>query len=238
MAKGNTSKLKSAKTADAVALLEHLNQATSIGIIGVPFEHLLRQRQHLQPKQQYLIVLCQQALEDVALGSVLHLRIAAIRLLVLLLPESKYVIENWLQKHSSQYHYEVHYTLFCYLDWSLELPDTDIIAPQIISLTKNYLQNVSQETARASRMAGDMLGDHWKSVDASSILSELAITARYVAGRSGAVYGLGKLLSERDITPFTRSHIIEVLSRVKNDDRSKELRLMASLTLKAKYAPH
>lgn len=214
---------------NVIELMKSFDDILSVEVVNAPFEVLLRQRRYLRSeKQQELLLLCEHTLKNEALVKILKVRIAVVKILVLLLPMSKNVIEAWLRENSSEYHYEIHYTLFCYLDWSLELPEANVVAPQVLAMTKSYLQNVSQEIARAALMAGDMLGDHWEAFAALSTLCELAITAKYVAGRVSALYGLNTLLSRQDVTQPLRERIVVVVLDVKNNDRSEEIRAVAS----------
>lgn len=84
-------------------------------------------------------------------------RVAAVRAIVALLPLSLGTVAGLLNKRQNRHHYEVHFTLFCYLDWSQEMPAASSMTKDILQMVQNYIMAVPRTTARAAWMAGDML---------------------------------------------------------------------------------
>ena len=66
-------------------------------------------------------------------------RIAAVRGIVALLPLSLSAIADLLSRCQNKHHYEVHFTLFCYLDWAQEMPDAYSLTANVLPIVENYL---------------------------------------------------------------------------------------------------
>jgi len=154
-------------------------------------------------------------------------RIAYARVLVALLPASLPVVRDWLVRRGSVVDYEVHFTLFCYLDWCQELPESSSVGPAVLDLVSDYLETVPADTARAAWMAGDLLGDHWSASETWPMLLDLTQRARYVAGRKAALSGLETVV-RKGITPAQAREAASVLRRVSLSDRSPAVRGMAA----------
>jgi len=164
------------------------------------------------------------------------LRIASVKVLVASLPETLGDIEILLTDFSSESSYEVHFTLFCYLDEVLYFPKANALAPRVVCLVESYLSNVRESTAMAAWMAGDLLGDHWKSKEALEILIRVAMKARYKTGRAGSIHGLCHALDWA--SDEWRKEIVSALRRIARTDGSKSVRLDAQRVLRRVVETH
>lgn len=144
-------------------------------------------------------------------------------------------MREWLGRTDDAFDFEVHFTLFCYLDGCQEMPRAASTRPEVLRLVHAYLTSVRVGTARAAWMAGDLLGDHWQADDSLPVLLDLLESARYAAGREAALYGLETLL-RNGISGDESQQVDRVLRRVAAQDRSPRLRRAAEHLL-ANTAP-
>jgi hypothetical protein len=155
-------------------------------------------------------------------------RIAAVRCLVGLLPTSAATIRRLLRSTTPRHMYEVHFTLFCYLDEAADV-DRDFGA-EVPPLAATYLSSIDRETACAAWMAGDLLGDHFPPSLSEPLLRRLVFSARYTAGRLGALHGVEQLLCR--VTRRRRASLIRDLGAVARRDRSGRVRTLARALLR------
>lgn len=158
-----------------------------------------------------------------------YLRTAAVKLLVACYPSSLPLLQEWLERHDSKDVFEIHFSIFCFLDAIPAQSSARSNSASPLSLVSDYLHRVRVETARAAWMAGDLLGDHWPLRYTLPVLSDLSGNARYVAGRCGAVHGLVEALARG--TSEQKSRIRETLIKVTREDRSSEVRSLAEQAL-------
>lgn len=118
-----------------------------------------------------------------------HNRIAAVRVLVGGLPQTINVISRLVRDRSRPLSYEIHFTLFCYLD-RLDLPADRRLRARVLQLVKEYLMTASSNRAHATWMAGDLLGDHWEAREAVVVLREVLTCSKHHAAREAAIHGL------------------------------------------------
>ena len=142
-------------------------------------------------------------------------RLALVHILVNLMPESVEIIKELINRKSDKFDYEMHFSLFCFLDDVPDLPGGLKFAREIPSIIEKYLMEIKTETAYAAFMAGDLLGEHWYVDEARPILMKIAKKARYSAGRHSAIHGL--------------EHVLQQLSDDK--PKKKEVTFPSSLTL-------
>jgi hypothetical protein len=123
-------------------------------------------------------------------------RVYLIRLLVALFPRSQSVIEFLLSQFRNPEDYNIHFTLFCYMD---EVPyfGTASDSTEVLRIMENYLMTVPADTGHASWMAGDMLSDHWKAEESLPVLLRVSRKARFISGRSTGLGGLDLQLGGR-----------------------------------------
>jgi hypothetical protein len=156
-------------------------------------------------------------------------RVAAAKLFVAMLPDSLEKIQKWLQKRSERWHYEVHFSLFCFLDDSLSLPLDAKVLSSIEGLVVRYLKAAKSDTAHAVWMAADLLGHHWPGRAALDALISVAKQGRHAEGRKAALSGLQRRLEDHD--QGGRAEIIETLKKVASTDASPLIRRKAERLL-------
>lgn len=155
------------------------------------------------------------------------LRSGAVRLIVALLPRTFPVLERLLSDFSTSLWYEVHFTAFSALDRKdLSAADQE----RILKLIDRYLTSVKSESGFAAWKAGDMLGDEWYSPETARLLANLVQSARYVAGRKGALHGIAHAI-EKAKRP-EREHLLALAQTVASGDCSESVREYASWVLK------
>jgi hypothetical protein len=198
-----------------------------------PFPQLRFEVEKRGPEhRKQLLSLCRSFLADLRSRAVEEDRVSAVKLLVALLPDSANEIEDWLTEHSLEHVHEVHFSLFCFLDEVVEIPSLDSYRPQIASLVEDYLAAVQSEDAFAAWMAGDLLGDHWPTVEGLPLLLRLATGAKYPAGRKGAIHGLAHLLDRVEDGSSEKNRIIALLERISKEDADHEVIEYAAFVLR------
>lgn len=175
--------------------------------------------------------LCGRLLGDAAVGGCERDRLLLVKTLIALTPGTGPVIRRCLQRRERVYDYEVHFTVFCFLDQVPQLRGASGFAEEVPKLVESYLHDVPRSTAAAAWMAGDMLGDHWRIDQASPVLMRQCADARYAAGRKGAVHGLLQVARRLPGGAPFLPNVIEQLRRVQSGDRSKAVRVCADLAL-------
>lgn len=159
-------------------------------------------------------------------------RVPFCQLLVCSVPASIPVIERLITRFDNQIDYEVHFSLFCWLDSLQHVPQTELVSQFILRIPYmigRYLLQVPVKTASAAWMAGDLLGDHWTVQPALPILLSMAVSARNVAGRLGALHGLEQIY--RRVAIEERVLIDEAFELLRKDDRSERVRSSAGRTI-------
>lgn len=159
-------------------------------------------------------------------------RIAAVRGIVALLPLSRGAIADLLNKFQSRDDYEVHFTLFCYLDWAQEMPAAPALTADVLMIAENYLMIVPCETARAVWMAGDMLGGHWNEQEAAPVLMRTSQGAKYSVGRMGGLVGLKELLDRLPTESDSHKDILRAVRKISTSDPSKYVKEDADFLLR------
>lgn len=152
-------------------------------------------------------------------------RIVAAKMLVSLLPDSISNIERWLNKKKDQFSYELHFSLFCYIDDSLAFSLKPDVIGKLHQLTTSYLARADRGTAQAAWMAANMLGEHWPGQTSLETLASIATTGRHVEGRKAALWGLQR---RREVgNASDQLKVREMLKVVISSDRSMRLRRLA-----------
>jgi hypothetical protein len=154
------------------------------------------------------------------------LRNGAVRLIVALLPSSFNVFEKLLSDFRSPFWYEVHFLAFNAVDRE-DLSARD--QRRVLALVENYLMTVDKGSGFAAWKAGDMLGDEWNSPETVEILARVMFSARYVAGRKGALHGMAHAMDTSE--PREEKRLLLLVRKVAAEDRSKEVRRYASFTI-------
>jgi hypothetical protein len=215
--------------------LDRVEAMLSLDPYLTPFENIVTQVQHLsQSERRQLLSLCTRILDDKELRKIEKDRLAAVKTIVALIPESARVIRKWIRRRSSGQIHEVHFSLFCFLDQVPDLPDAGEFADEIPLLIEDYLRQVEVDSARAAWMAGDLLGDHWEVTKTLPILLRVAKGARFAAGRKGALHGLEHALAK--VEDSTKKSILTLVHELSEVDRSPKVREYAKLMLRGVVA--
>lgn len=195
-----------------------------------PFEGVAQRVQHLsRVRRQALLAACQAVLTDPVGRKQESVRVSAAKALIALIPDSKETIRSFLEKRSDVASFEFHFSVFCFLDKTPNLPNAEHFTQEVPILVEQYLLNLRTETARAGWMAGEMLGEHWPEAEALPTLRRVARSARFVAGRLGALHGLAHALSKMDGPK--RESVIGAVNQIAKYDRSSRVRSYATQVL-------
>jgi hypothetical protein len=183
-------------------------------------------------EKETILAMCASELEGEQSRKNERTRIAVVRAVVALLPLSLETIADLLNRRQNKNHYEVHFTLFCYLDWVQEMPASSSLTKDVLLLVEKYLMTVPRATAHAVWMAGDMLGDHWNEQEAIPLLMRGAQSANYTAGRQSSLLGLEKILERVSVEDDVHKDILKMTRKVSLSDHSKYIREDAKALLK------
>lgn len=156
------------------------------------------------------------------------LRVGAVRILVAYIEETIADVEKFLKDFSTRWSYELHFTLFCYLDLE-DLPNSEALRSRVLRAVANYLTNARKDTARAAWMAGDLLGDHWQTEEAFEILCRIGTEGKHAAARDAAMHGLEEAMSW--LPEKRRQEVVTLARRAAESDRSKWVRIAAESIL-------
>jgi hypothetical protein len=157
-------------------------------------------------------------------------RVAGVKAVVALLPESLANMGGWLNRRDRMAR-EVQFSLFCFIDIVCRAEPLRSYEEQVLNLVATYLREVPSDAAQAAWMAGDLLGSHWNADRSLPVLLSRTRDARFVAGRCAALHGLGQLLEAGSIPSRRRAHVLAHIRQVASHDRSERVRSAASVTL-------
>jgi hypothetical protein len=184
-----------------------------------------------QTDRKRLFTICKDILDDVNLRRYEDVRLSAVEVLVALVPDSVDTIKRHINAKKDRYDYEIHFSFFCFLDEVPDLPGGEEFAKEIPPLIEKYLMELRRDTAHTAFMAGDLLGDHWDLEESLPILMRLATSARFAAGRDGAVQGLEQAL-KRLKDPDKEKSILALLRKIARSDRSEGVQTAARLAIR------
>ena len=201
----------------------------------LPYNQLFDKVRFLsEPKQSDLLTCCE-TMDIDEITENLDLRIPVVRIVVALMPLSFPLIARWLQDKRRR---EIHFTLFCYLDWINKLPEGDTSRSETLRLVERYLLETDSEAANAAWMAGDLLGDHWPVMESLPVLIRILQLGRYVAGRKAALSGIEIMLNNPNLGLHDRKRLIAAVKEARSHDRSGQLQSTArSMLAKRKFSP-
>jgi len=157
------------------------------------------------------------------------LRIGAARVMTALLPKTFAVFEDLLNDRTSPLWYEVHFSLLAQF-WSSGLSED--VQKRVTALVKNYLSTIRSSAGFAAWKAGNLLGDWWYSEETVRILEHLAISAKYAAGRMGALQGIDEALQKA--SPSEKARLLSLLARMASKDRSTKVRTDSAIVLNSR----
>lgn len=214
-----------------------LENALGLELDSAPFSEIASRVSGLSDREsQALLLLCENTLSSRRKREQEAVRVSAVKVLVALAPRSENQIKHWLQKNSEASFYEVHFSLFCFLDQVPSLKGAKTFASQIPTLVADYLDKVKAETAQAAWMAGDLLGDHWETETALPVLITAAEKGRFAAGRLGALHGIEHILVR--LNGSRRESVLRLLRAVWRVDKSTKVRNFAKFLLDRKDVHH
>ena len=153
-------------------------------------------------------------------------RIDLVKIFVGLLNTSKDALIQVLRHRRQRSDYDVHFTLFCYLDEIRGLPETQEVVDNIPAIIEAYLMEV--EMSEPASMAATALGDNWNVDEAFPALQRVLSKAKYAAGRQGAIEGLAQAV-DRLASP---GDIWVLIERAADSDSDRGVRATARLCLK------
>jgi hypothetical protein len=157
-------------------------------------------------------------------------RVLLARVAVAFAPESAEIIRRSLRKFRGALAYEIHFSLFCFLDQLRGVKRAKGVAAELPAMIRTYLLTVPRETASAAWMAGDLLGDHLPGRSSLLALCAVALKAKHAAGRLGAIHGLQHIVSgAKRATP---KHAIAALSHLAHADKNRRVRKSARQALR------
>jgi hypothetical protein len=214
-----------------VSVLERLNRAIGTDCHLAPFCIIARRVAPLGPgSRRALLALCDEAITSPRLRAQNAVRVAAAKLLVALLPDSFNRVQSLLAQKRPRSVFEVHFSLFCFLDEVSASSRPVSIKASVLELVRSYLNTTRSDAAQAAWMAGDLLGDHWNLRESLSVLLESAEGAEHAAGRNAAIHGLEQAF-ERCQREHDRRRIRNALERASASDSRREVRLAAQMAL-------
>lgn len=193
-----------------------------------PINKIYSDVKKIKNKEQ-LLKNCEALLKEKTIINIEAKRIAIIKVLVSLFPSSFEIIRKLLYAKNSKDEYEIHFTLFCFLNYLKESNSNFVFKEELLLEINNYLKTIPKKTSAAAWMLGDMLGDHWDLAESIPILIEAAKNAKYSAGRLGALHGLEHALGNK---PMYRDSLILTLKDISTRDKSEEVKKYASSMLK------
>ena len=220
-------------TVEGAKTIAFLNGEIGADILGSEYSRVMTKINQLDVEQkESVLATCIPVLNGVQSRKNDAVRIVAVRVIVALLPTSLAAIADLLSRYQNKHHYEVHFTLFCYLDWAQEMPDASSLTKDVLLLVENYLMTVPRKTARAAWMAGNMLGEHWNEQETAPLLMRTAQGAKYSVGRELSVLGLGDMLNRLPVGSAFHKDILKTVRKISLSDPSKYVREDAKMLLK------
>lgn len=196
-----------------------------------PFDTIADQIARLNDgKQKDLLALCREALATPSLRDHEGVRVAAVKVLVALLPDSFDEVRSWLTEKRSKNFGEIRFSLFCYLDEAQASRMNKSERAQVLALIGNYLEKTKTDAGESAWMAGDLLGDHWDLSESLPLLMRAAARAQYPAGRIAAFHGL-ELAFMRLNGQEDRRRIQHLLERISKTNPERRVRRAAELAL-------
>ncbi len=161
-------------------------------------------------------------------------RVGVVKILVAAGPHGLPLLRKWPSRESGKAIGELHFSIFCFLDRFWEFDHAMHMIPSVLDLVEKYLLYSASERARATWMAGDMLGDHVPAADGVPVLIRVAQKARFAAGRLAALHGFAHALPRVD--GGMAGEIVRVLRNLATNDRSERVRRYAGSLLREEHA--
>lgn len=197
-----------------ISILGMLGVQDDQGLKNISFEHLAHTVVSLNPEARAeLVSESESVLRSSPLRKSESVRVLMTKLVSALLPDSLTVIRELLLQKRNRHDFEVHFSLFCFLDQVLGLGVGEPTVRAVLRTVEEYLLGVQVETALAAWMAGDLLGDHWRPEEALDSLRKVLSDGRHVAGREAAIHGLEQLHARLPANRRKQASIAHVYGR-------------------------
>ena len=223
------------KTSSNNSIVRSIHKKFLLECRGADIEVIADRLRSLRKSEQAsLLEYCSRILSDTRRSSNETTRVAYVKTLVALLPSSLDLLEKCLKTRRGKQAYEVHFTIFCFLDELNVMRASGKTKRRILDAVSEYLHSVRSESGNAAWMAGDLLGEHWKTYQTVEILLNTVQEGRYVAGRLGALHGLDERLRQRALSSSLAKSIFDVLEKVSHYDKSLRVRFYASHILRGR----
>lgn len=204
-----------------------IKQAIGIDCYSVRFSTLLAFVSKMDPESRLRnIALCEEIFSTYALRMNELARVGAAKLIVALLPNSLSTLRKWLEKNRPRSVYEIHFSIFCYLDEVQYFDNLKPFKDIILQLVTAYLMKSKGDQALAYWMAVDLVADHWNLRDSLMPLLAVAENAMFQTTRLAAIRALekasAKCLDQEAVL------IKETLERLSKRDSSRAIKAATS----------
>ena len=149
-------------------------------------------------------------------------RISAATMLISLLPDSEKTIVRLLKAKGDLWDYELHFSIFCFLDFVWLSQARADFAVQVPQLVEEYLSNLKVEKASAGWMAAHLMEDHWDKKQGLECLRRVVSNGRYASGRGKA---LNEIFTRLETSKgMSQLEIFKFLQQASVTDPSPKLR--------------
>src|SRR5688572_6531249 len=88
-------------------------------------------------------------------------RVAFVKILLADIANHYHLFEKLLANDKTDVDFEVHFSIFVFVDWMARLPIDKSISQKVFDRVVEYVHHGKKHTGQAVWMAGDFLGDHW-----------------------------------------------------------------------------
>ena len=130
-------------------------------------------------------------------------RISLVKLMFWSLPDSEKYIYSLLRKMNDPKDFEIHFTIFCFLDQAIERTKDRKLNQRLLAATESYLIAVNKDYAHGAWMAGEFLGAHTKPRISLPILKNVYNVSRHSSGKKAALFGLYRIAqTSKTGTPY------------------------------------
>ncbi len=210
--------------------LDEITELVSRDLYLTPFNKVLRKVRRLSlSNRNRLLELLKDELRTQSFSKESE-RVSLAKLLVAVYPLSQKLIEGSLFSKRGKNMREFHFSMFCYLDHIRELRPGSV--PRICRLIGKYMeQSPRNDTAMATWMAGDLLGDHLPLKNALPILARVSQKAPHSHIRKAALHGLSHALN-RSTKSGQLLEIKNLLTKISATDSNASVRRLAGRVLK------
>jgi len=123
-------------------------------------------------------------------------RVILVKLILTFLPQTKAEIIKILTQRNSRLDFELHFTIFCFLDQIREIRQSGKRKFNVPEIIEDYLMKIKDNTCQAAWMAGELLGVNWDKKNALTVLKKVFFKAKNKTGKEAGLYGLYQIYLE------------------------------------------